>query len=202
MRKIILIICLMVISSEVIYSQGVAEYKMNSKIKELTKMGIDTIMVYGPSGGGVRTYFDNSPCYVYHNDRYLIWVHKKHNYILLIDECYEYKVLKDQLTSMADLLIQHLYEMTQENLKQPTIKVIDNGKEVLSAITTSDDLYYCISFYIKGNKYVKAFSLDYLTDEYFDNHRNIYYDQNRQTHLKQAFDIMEKALPTLKFKKK
>lgn len=202
MGKLIFIIGLITLLADSAHAQGVADEKMSAKINELNKAGIDTIMVYGPNGGNVRTYLDNSPCYVYHNERYLVWIYKKHNYITLVDECYEYKVLKDKLKPISDLLMEHLAEIIKEDLKHPTIKTTENGKEELSKVITSDDAYYSLTFSVKRNSYIKNFGLADLTLEYFQNNRNIYYDQNQLTYLKQAYDIMNKALPMLKFKKK
>lgn len=208
MRKVVFTFCLMVLLAGAAYAQGVAEDKMAAQISKLNKAGIDTIMIYGPNGGGVRVYQDNSPCYVYHNERYLIWIHKNHNYITLIDECYAYEVLKDKLKPVADLLASHLYEIVKQYIRAPAYKMIRNGKEELGGWSASDDMGFTLTFYYKGYPYVKSFELYYLRDQYgsgidsADRRLNIYYEQNQKSYIKQAYDLMNKILPTLKFEKK
>jgi len=208
MRKVVFVFCSMILLAGAAYAQGAAEDKMAAQISKLNKAGIDTIMVYGPNGGGVRVYQDNSPCYVYHNERYLAWVHKNHNYITRIDECYEYEVLEDKLKPVADLLAGRLSEIVKQNIRAPAYKVIRNGKEELGGWSTSDDMGFKLTFYYKGYPYVKSFESYYLRDQYgpgidsTDRRLNIYYEQNQKSYIKQAYDLMNKILPTLKFKKK
>jgi len=204
MKKAVFIAGLIVLLANVAYSQGTADVKMAAKISELNKIGIDTIMIYGPTTGGIITYthFDASPCYVYRNDRFLIWIYQKHNFITLVDECYEYKILKDKIKPVADLLTAHLSEIIHEDIGKPTFKTMQNGKEKLEGLNVSDDMYYQLAFNLKGYTYVKSFGESDLTTEYYDGRRNIYYDQNQQTYLKQVYDSMNKTFPRLKFKKK
>jgi hypothetical protein len=201
MRKIFFIIGFIITLATAAYSQGIVEDKVIKKIAELKIAGVDTIMVW-QSFFPIVTNSDTSACYVYNNSRYLFWVHQRHNFIGYIDECYEYSIVKNKLDAVANLLTQHLSDITHQDIKPPAIKAIENGKEILNEVTTSDDAWFKYTFYIKGSSFVKSFSLSNLTTKDFQGNKNVYYDQNQQTYLKQIHDILMTTSPKLKFKKK
>jgi hypothetical protein len=201
MRKIVFIAGLIIFMANAVYAQGVAEDRVIKKIAELNKAGIDTIMVW-QYFYPINTNPDTSSCYVYRNPRYLFWVHHNHNFIVFVDECYNYNILKDKSGTVANLLAQHLPDMMQEYIKPPTTSIIYKGKERLSEVTTSDDAWFRYTFYVKGHSVSKSFSDSDLTTQDFDGNKNIYYDQNQRTYLKQLHDIVMNTWPKLKSKKK
>lgn len=200
MKKIAFVAGLVLLLADVLYAQGVAEDKMTKQIAELNKAGIDTIMVW-QSFYPVTIHTDTSPCYVHYNSRYLFWVHKRHNFITYIDECYDYRIVKDKLDAVVNILAQHLSEIVHQAIMRPTTRTIENGKESLEEVTSSDDAWFKYTFYIKGDSFVKGFSLSDLTLKDFDGKKNIYYDQNQQAYIKRMHDVLMSTLPNLKIKR-
>lgn len=180
-------------------SAQTAEKLVNAKIKELSVLGIDTVLTYRDGCSGCEFILGNSPCET-KDYLYLVWADKTHNYIQRFDPCYHHEPVADEMNGVINLLRKHLPELIKEELKPPKELVKIDGKDVVSTVEMMHDDYYIYTINLSGTLYRKVISSNNLYTKVFggnENSRNINYSYNQSTYLKQLNDFVGKRIEGL-----
>lgn len=187
-------------------SAQTADNKVEAKLIELRKAGVDTIILYHSYCiGGALMAIDSADAAKCHpnNEKYLFWADKGINYVQRFDECYNYNTIKDKSTLVIQLIKFHFLSLKKERIKPVKFRQMYKGK-MQTLITSIDHSCYAdIDFYIgkKVSKFINDFALDTKFVDDKKNQPNINYSYNQHTYLKQLKDMVEKEIAELKFLK-
>lgn len=187
------------------------DLKITTKVAELQKAGVDTIIIYYTYCNGRLPMLilegDTAKCHT-DESKYLLWVSKGINHVQKFDGCYNYNELKNKSSESINLIKFHFALLRKESIKEVIFRKKIDGKYQLLFSSVDHSCHAELEFYIGAKKIFKninyyALGTKFIADydhskiKYF----NLNYAYNQHTYLKKLKDFIEKETSTISFAK-
>ncbi len=200
MRKLFILITLLSsITTQSLFAQNsdsLLNVRVKTQVDSLTKIGIDTIIVYNSYCVGCEVLWKNKRdrCAYegYYINARLFWKHKGLTYFTAKDNCFDYTTVTITADNLWQFYSKNIAVIANENIKHPQYAVIENGKKQ-TYFSSRDHSYKQDIMIVKRGQIIEKYLDEYdfeKTVDFSGLKSNINYEYNIHTKTKQLQSIL------------
>jgi hypothetical protein len=199
MKTFIAILFILILSSEgktQTHTISSKDPRIDSKIQELRKNNVDTIICYGVDCIGSLKPRRPDTCLAY-DIKYLLWSDNGKHYMQRFDECKNYD-MSDLSKNVFDLLKNGYSRVKSDELKYPEYTINEKGKLKTYTSIVDHSCHFMLEIYAKDNvlkKDIDAYALEtkYIVDGY-KKYKNRNYNANQQSILNRLKILIQQSI--------
>ena len=162
--------------------------------------GIDSLMVYSQECAGSAPVFVIDNCFI-RDPYYLMWRSNGKFYIKRFDQCHRYRLIEIDSLKPYQFYFKNKTTIDTEEIRPPTFaQYFKKGNKFIrqeNIIVAEHDCVYKFFLSVNGQTSEKKVSWFNLTNKNFDGRKNINYDRNQRTRLKELIDAIDDTVSQL-----